>query len=328
MRTTKPKKVSMDLIEKMKNDKGITFKYTTTEKAATYLLTSNNYLRTAAYRKNYDCSKGKYVNLDFSHLQELSTLDMHLRFILNKMCMDIEHFLKVALLKDMESDVLVDGYDIVEKYLSKNQWVLDNIARNSGSVFVRDLCDKYLTFDGKHKSITKYDQCPIWVFIEIIPFGIFISFYNFYYDEIMKLKRQKSPHIRTAQKRRLSAPILNIVKSVRNVCSHNNCILAELHTGKAAPPQEISQIIAKIPTISAEQRNRRLHSRTSMEYACLLYAYDKIVTEKVSRHRIDELRNFLKNRMPQKEKFFMKNDLIKSTFSFMNNVFDYFFANR
>ena len=65
-----------------------------------------------------------------------------------------------------------------------------------------------------------------------------------------------------------------------------------------------------------------------MEYACVLYAYSKVATEKVSRHRIGELRNFLKNRVPQKEKFLKKNDLITSTFSFMNNVFDHFFANR
>ena len=48
----KPKQTAPQLITKMKS-KGITFKYITEEKAAEYLTDKNNYLRTAAYRKNY-----------------------------------------------------------------------------------------------------------------------------------------------------------------------------------------------------------------------------------------------------------------------------------
>ena len=53
----KPKQTAPQLITKMKS-KGITFKYITEEKAAEYLTDKNNYLRTAAYRKNYQ----KYNN--------------------------------------------------------------------------------------------------------------------------------------------------------------------------------------------------------------------------------------------------------------------------
>ena len=51
-KTDKPKQTAPQLIAKMKS-KGITFKYTTEEKAAEYLTDKNNYLRTAAYRKNF-----------------------------------------------------------------------------------------------------------------------------------------------------------------------------------------------------------------------------------------------------------------------------------
>lgn len=52
----------------MQDEKGITFKYTSEEKAKTYLMDINNYLRTAAYRQNYQkhtCgkNKGKYIKL-------------------------------------------------------------------------------------------------------------------------------------------------------------------------------------------------------------------------------------------------------------------------
>ena len=49
------------LIEKMRDEKGITFKYTTEEKAKTYLSNVNNYLRTAAYRQNYQRSEERRV---------------------------------------------------------------------------------------------------------------------------------------------------------------------------------------------------------------------------------------------------------------------------
>ncbi|MCD7867640.1 MAG: Abi family protein [Clostridiales bacterium] len=92
-RIDKPMLSSAQLIAKMRDEKGITFKYTTEEAAETYLSDVNNYLRTAAYRQNYQkytrgANEGKYIGLDFAYLQELSTIDMHFRFIIFKMAYD------------------------------------------------------------------------------------------------------------------------------------------------------------------------------------------------------------------------------------------------
>lgn len=48
----KPKKMVSQLIEEMA-ERGITFNYINTESAEVYLSETNNYLRTASYRKNY-----------------------------------------------------------------------------------------------------------------------------------------------------------------------------------------------------------------------------------------------------------------------------------
>ncbi len=98
----KPKQTSTQLVAKMKIEKGINFKYISESDAESYLANVNNYLRTAAYRKNYQkyargINKGKYIGLDFAYLQELSTIDMHFRFIVSKMCLDIEHLLLTPL---------------------------------------------------------------------------------------------------------------------------------------------------------------------------------------------------------------------------------------
>lgn len=48
----KPKKTVEEIVDKMKKDKGITFNYMSRLKAIEFLSSTNNYLRTASYRKN------------------------------------------------------------------------------------------------------------------------------------------------------------------------------------------------------------------------------------------------------------------------------------
>lgn len=195
-----------------------------------YLANINNYLRTAAYQKNYQKHKkginnGKYICLDFTYLQELSTIDMHFRFIVSKMCLDIEHDLKVKMLKDIESDLSTDGYDIVKSFLAQNTYIIGKLEATSSSPFTSDLIHKYFTIQRiyntakqkKENKIVAYDDCPAWVLLEMLTFGDFIKFYEFYYSSTSFPK--------------LSTPVINLVKSLRNGAAHNNCILADLAHG-------------------------------------------------------------------------------------------------
>ena len=307
-KTDKPKQTAPQLIAKMKS-KGITFKYTTEEKAAEYLTDKNNYLRTAAYRKNFQkynngSNIGKYISLDFSYLQELSTIDMHFRFLISKMCLDIEHDLKVRMLKDIETDPTTDGYDIVNTFLSQNSYIVGKLEATSASPFTSDLIHKYFTIQRvynpqKRKNenkITDYDDCPAWVLLEMLTFGDFIRFYEFYY------------FTRTYTK--ISSPIINLVKSLRNGTAHNNCILADLAHGTSRAPGEISRAIAQISSINKTQRQKKLSCRPMLEFVALLYTYNSIVSDKVKYHRTQELKDLFYNRMAEKKEFFQKNELI------------------
>lgn len=172
-KTDKPKQTAQQLVMKMKNEKGILFKYTSEAEAENYLANVNNYLRTAAYRKNYQkhikgINNGKYIGLDFAYLQELSTIDMHFRFIVSKMCLDIEHDLKVQMLKHIENDSSTDGYDIVKNFLAQNTYIIDKLEANSTSPFTSDLIHKYFTIQRiynparrkQENKIVAYDDCP------------------------------------------------------------------------------------------------------------------------------------------------------------------------
>ena len=80
-------KTSDELISHMKI-KGIKFDRVKEEDAKIFLQTNNYYMK-LLYRANYDKRKGKdeYINLDFAYLQELSTIDMHLRYLILQMCL-------------------------------------------------------------------------------------------------------------------------------------------------------------------------------------------------------------------------------------------------
>lgn len=321
----KPKQTAQQLINKMKVEKGIKFKYISEHDAETYLTNVNNYLRTASYRKNYQkyrngIHKGKYIDLDFSYLQELSTIDMHFRFIVSKMCLDIEHDLKVKMLKDIECNPSTDGYNIVKNFLAQNPYILGKLEATSASPFTSDLIHKYFTLQrvynpAKQKNenkIVAYDDCPAWVLLEMLTFGDFIKFYEFYYSSRNLVK--------------LSTPVINLVKSLRNGTAHNNCILANLKHGTSRAPHEISLEISKIKTINSNQRRKKLSCRPMLEFTGLLYVYKLVVSDKVKYHRIKELKALFFERMSEKRGFFKNNELIKSNYEFACKVISSFFA--
>ena len=192
----KPKRYAADLVRELSIKHGVTFKTISEEDAEKYFVERNNFLRTASYRKNYTKyedgeAKEKYIDLDFSYLTELSTIDMYLRRIILKMCIDVEHALKVKFISDVEKDFREDGYHIVSSFLKKNPTVLANIEKKIDSTFTGDLIDKYfeicqvVSTEEPHRLIQKIKtiDCPVWVFVEIISFGDFLKLTSFYYGK-------------------------------------------------------------------------------------------------------------------------------------------------
>lgn len=113
-----------EMVPYLKN-KNIKFNLLSEEEAEKYLKENNNYYNVTAYKNNfpiYQCGEltGKYIDLDFAYLKDLSIIDYRTRIVLFKMIIDIEHYLKIRILNKIEELNDEDGYNIVNLYLEQD----------------------------------------------------------------------------------------------------------------------------------------------------------------------------------------------------------------
>lgn len=141
---------------------------------------------------------------------------MYLREIIVQMALNIEHFAKVKLMKLITDNPNEDGYTIVSDYINnlpENNRIhlMQELNKNSRSPYCREAYLKYK------------DDLPVWVFLEIITFGSFISFYkNSIERPSFQFTRQESNRYKD------NFYLMLTVKYIRNAAAHNNCILNDL----------------------------------------------------------------------------------------------------
>lgn len=341
----KPKLNYEDQIKHLK-EKGITFNEMSEEEALDYLEKNNYLFKLSSYRKNYpkDITNSRYVHLDFAVLVDLAIIDMYIRSLILKLSLNIEHYAKVELLKKVTDDPAEDGYSIVSEYLkslSKEQLdhVESELKRNSISPYCRQAYFKY------------QNDLPIWVFIEIISFGSFISFYKFCVERL--LNREKSKFNELKSKNRLNkihasddvnAIIIRrriqelrkmksnfylflSVKKLRNATAHNNCIINDLRSksSKTYGYADIRMVksLRKIG-LSGLTIYNKLSNERIFEIITCLYAHKHIVTSKgVNRHISSELHELINRFFKYHD--YEENDLLKSTFETLSIIIDKWF---
>lgn len=98
------------------SDKNVTFNKISKGQAITFLDKNNYYYKISAFRKNFKKINGKYVNLDFGYLQDLASIDMKLRNTLLEISINVEHFIKVELSRQINNNTSEDGYRIIQEF--------------------------------------------------------------------------------------------------------------------------------------------------------------------------------------------------------------------
>ena len=179
-------KTAKELILNMEN-KGIKFSIINDIDAEDHLNSHNNYFKLTSYRKNYTKytsgqNKGKYENLEFAYLIELARLDAKIRSLLLNSSVDIEHFLKVALIKAVEDRMVnckdEDGYKVLKGYLNADDIsdfddkvkVSTKRKNQYNNIFSQNLKNPYY-----YGLIEKYnEEMPIWAYVELCSFALYI----------------------------------------------------------------------------------------------------------------------------------------------------------
>ena len=243
-------------------------------------------------------------------LIDLSIIDMKIRKTMLSIVLDVEHYAKVKLLSKIEKSSK-DGYTIIEKYINdlknKNEYeyLEKELLKNKTGTYCGDLVTKY---NGEY---------PVWVFIEIIPFGRFIKFYRFVSEELKDNKMKNESYI-----------LMN-VRELRNACAHNNCIINDLRASTSKYPvnYRIVDEIAKLG-ISKKIRDNKLSNTRMQQLISLLYLDKNIVTSKGVLKYQSEMLIELKKRIEHKIFYYDTNELVQTNLKFLNNIIDKWYTNN
>ena len=268
--------------------KNIKFDECSEEEAEKYLRENNNYYNVTAYKNNfvkYQCGtlKGKYIDLDFAYLKDLSIIDYRTRIVLFKMIIDIEHYLKIRILNIVENLVEEDGYNIVNLYLDKDFNDLEQPKRVHESIRKKVTNEYYKKIFSKYNidKDNKIENIPIWEFLEIITFGELVNFFDFF-TKYYNLEDNKYIFI------------LREINKLRNAVAHNSCVLSELDKkDNVHPADTLVTNYLKECGIGKENRLNKLKNSRIRQITYTLYLFNEIVSsegvKKNVKHEISKL---------------------------------------
>ena len=320
----KPMKTAKELILHMKN-KGIKFSIINEVDAEDHLNSHNNYFKLTSYRKNYTkytsgSNKGKYENLEFAYLVELARLDVEIRSLLLNISLDIEHFLKVALIKTVEDRMVdckdEDGYKVLQGYLNaddignfddkvkagtkrKNQYN-NKFSQNLKNPYCYGLIEKY------------NDEMPIWTYVELCSFGDIKDLIEYYSKK-------------TGWSLGIDVITLDRVRQIRNACAHGNCIINDLNHNSSntiisRTPQFLANFLIRAGINQGARHNKMSNPRIN-QIVHLLYTFDKIVvTDNTRQRRLKEFKDLITGRLLEHQDYFKQNQLLITTYRFFEKI--------
>ncbi|WP_296242280.1 Abi family protein [uncultured Faecalicoccus sp.] len=299
--------------------KGITFNKVSEFDAKNYLKNNNNFFKLYSYRKNYDkYADDKYIDLDFSYLKDLAIIDMKLRYTIVQLALDIEHYAKLEILRKAE-DHSEDGYEIINDFITslddKQYKILKSeLDRCYSSEYCKDLTFNYQLNIPEERE-DSINNLPIWVFLEVIPFGRLVSFFGYC------AKRFKDEYLTNTYY------MLKTCKDIRNACAHSSCILNDLrpNTKTHDTSYSVSRELSKIKRIPKSTRLKRMSNMRLQQIITLLYTHKRIVTSEGVHNKAIDLLQDLSCRINKNIDYYANNSMVSSSFDFISQVIDNWF---
>lgn len=308
----KPRLSIQEQIEHMKSQ-GIKFECMDESDAAEYLEESTYYFKIKAYAKLFDKyqkpeKNNQYINLDFAYLMDLSIIDAGLRKLIMKLSLDIEHYLKVALLRDFNK-TKSDGYTLVERFISFDP-----------THFEKEMRDKR---NGKACSnlVQKYEgEFALWNFIEVLSFRDFQMLYNYFYKmygpELYGKTTSPFTHL------------INPVRILRNAAAHNNCLINSLRIPYIDLKDfnnnpQVASYLGKF--INNKTLNTNLSKPFIHDFCVMLYLYCLVAPKRARVHMLGEIQGFFSGRVVKWKQYYEKNATLVSAYNFLENAVEVFY---
>lgn len=294
--------------------KGITFELCSKEEAADYLADRTYFFKLYAYRTLFERRvggkrDGQYVNLDFGHLKRLASLDRTLRYTLLPMTLDVEHFARTRLIREVTEREDEDGYSVVSNYFASLNH--DDRRRRTSEInsflkdaYSGDLARKYAPPNGM----------PLWVYLEMASFGTFVDLWLFCANRWSD-RSMLDGHYQLRQ-----------AKLVRNACAHSSNVINGFAraSGNIEANADVMQAIAQTG-ISHRVRTTKMGNPRLQQIATLLYLHAKTVLEGTSKARARKNIAYLSTQMQDVLKVLSGNDAVRSSFGFLMALFDKWF---
>ena len=280
--TRKPKLDYEEQIKKLKS-LGILFNEITEEEAKEILKNNTYFFKLISFRKNIKKDSSGNYNFEFSALSDFATLDMRLRYTLLPMCLDIEHSLKTE--------------DFINNHNGDLEKIFSSVIKRDGTVIPS--FQKY------------YDDPPIWVCLELMTFGQFSAFVEFYSE------RTNDSELRKAGK------FIKLAKNIRNKCAHSQPILLNLN------PRKNFTVERELKKISRKQRlsDKNLKVLAIIDILALLVLHSKYCSKGIKDNRKNDLLTFKQ----RKNRYFHHYRNVPSLSFFflsLNKMIDYYVQNN
>lgn len=318
-------------INYLKKVKGIKFDLIEEVRAREILSSVTYYYKITCYRKNFTKNQfGKYVDLDFAVLNDLSIIDMRLRYVLIQIGLDLEHALKANLIKSITNSS-EDGYTIVNEFDNYQRGIF---VQNGGRVNsyknilkmvignVRDPQDyDYPLTNVYSPSLITPKPTPIWVLLEKMSYGDVNKFIDFYVNS----KKPNYKYFKSAYE------LLIMTKRIRDAAAHSRPIL--MNIGNASHAGVISGRVSnlvekKFQELNIVQKNTKeyrdyillLKNIKIHDLFCLLILHQEYVSNPIVRQiRKLELEKVL-NRATLHKGFYAQHLQLRKVHDFFRKV--------
>lgn len=274
----KPRLTVDQQIDKMKS-KEIQFEIVKEEDARSFLNENTYYFKIKSYGHNYAAENGRYKDLDFAYLLELSKIDYSLSRFISSLCFRVEHSMKVQ----FNRMVMDNGYEFADtcaetfKLHCRNR---SHSLRTHTNPYIQGLMDSH-----------NDKELALWHLWEILSFADQLELYKQYHDCL----NQPCD----------SYPTLFKVVKLRNAVAHGNCLLADVNrripskTRHDRTDTEITNAVMELMGIKPVYRKGK-DSKPSIQVqldklivnnfaALLLMAMRFVQSEGQLRHTLEEL---------------------------------------